>query len=141
MRILKTFPGRFVTMAAGTSPVVGATVKLDRMTSPIGIFIPRRLDSATGEWNIYIDGVSESSMTINKDPIDADDGPLFIGRDTCCDGRFGNAIIDEVAIFNVALGEDDIQMMMDQGLSAMLLTPVETEDKLSTTWGKVKEQY
>ena len=80
-------------------------------------------------------------MTINQDPIDADDGPLYIGRDTCCDGRFGDAIIDEVAIFNVALGADDIQMMMDKGLSAMLLTPVEPEGKLSTTWGKVKQQY
>ena len=98
-------------------------------------------DSATGEWNIYIDGVAESSMSIDKNPLDADDGPLYIGRDTCCDGRFGDAIIDEVAIFSVALGADDIQMMMDKGLSAMLLTPVEPEDKLSTTWGKVKEQY
>lgn len=98
-------------------------------------------DSATGEWNIYIDGIAESSMTINKDPIDADNGPLYIGRDTCCDGRFGNAIIDEVAIFNVALSADEIQMMMDKGLSAMLLTPVEPEGKLSTTWANVKEQY
>ena len=98
-------------------------------------------DSATGEWNIYIDGVAESSMTINQDPIDADDGPLFIGRDTCCDGRFGNAVIDEIAIFSVALTADQIQAMMDKGLSAMLLTPVEPEGKLSTTWANVKEQY
>lgn len=98
-------------------------------------------DSATGEWNIYIDGIAESSMTINTDPIDADNGPLYIGRDTCCDGRFGNAVIDEVAIFNVALSADEIQMMMDKGLSAMLLTPVEPEGKLSTTWANVKEQY
>ena len=80
-------------------------------------------------------------MTINQDPIDADDGPLFIGRDTCCAGRFGNAIIDEVAIFNVALSAAEIQMMMDKGLSALLLTPVEPEGKLSTTWAEVKEQY
>ncbi len=98
-------------------------------------------DSATGEWNIYIDGIAESSMTINQDPIDADDGPLYIGRDTCCDGRFGNAVIDEVAIFNVALSADEIQLMMDKGLSAMLLTPVEPEGKLSTTWANVKQQY
>ena len=98
-------------------------------------------DSATGEWHIYIDGVSESTMTIDKNPLDVDDGPLFIGRDTCCDGRFGNALIDEVAIFNVALTADEIQMMMDNGLSALLLTPVEPADKLPTTWASVKEQY
>ena len=98
-------------------------------------------DSASGEWNIYIDGVAESTMEINTDPLDADDGPVFIGRDTCCDGRFGDAVIDEVAIFNVALSANEIKMMMEKGLSAMLLTPVEPEGKLSTTWGNVKQQY
>ena len=98
-------------------------------------------DSATGEWNIYIDGVAASTMTIDTTPIDAEDGPVFIGRDTCCDGRFGNAVIDEVAIFNVALSADEIQMMMENGLSALLLTPVEPEGKLSTTWADVKQQY
>lgn len=99
------------------------------------------LDSATGEWNIYIDGVVESTMEINTDPIDADDGELFIGRDTCCDGRLGDAVIDEVAIFDVALSAAEIKLMMDKGLSALLLTPVEPEDKLSTTWASVKQQY
>ena len=98
-------------------------------------------DSASGEWNIYIDGVAESTMTIDTNPIDADDGPVFIGRDTCCDGRFGEAVIDEVAIFNVALTASEIQTMMDKGLSALLLTPVEPEGKLSTTWANVKQQY
>ena len=78
-------------------------------------------------------------MEINTDPLAADDGPVFIDRDTCCDGRFGDAVIDEVAIFNVALSADEIQMMMEKGLSAMLLTPVEPEGKLSTTWGNVKK--
>ena len=52
-----------------------------------------------------------------------------------------DAIIDEVAIFNVALSAAEIKMMMDKGLSALLLTPVEPEGKLSTTWASVKEQY
>jgi len=98
-------------------------------------------DSTSGEWNIYIDGVAESTMTINTDPIDEDDGPVFIGRDTCCDGRFGNAIIDEVAIFDVALEAEDIQMLMENGLSATLLTSVKPADKLSTTWANVKQQH
>ena len=80
-------------------------------------------------------------MTIDTNPLDADDGPVFIGRDTCCDGRFGDAVIDEVAIFSVALSESEIQMMMEKGLSALLLTPVEPEGKLSTTWANVKQQY
>lgn len=98
-------------------------------------------DSATGEWNIYIDGVAESTMEIDTNPIDADDGELFIGRDTYCDGRFGDAVIDEVAIFNVALSAAEIKSMMDKGLSALLLTAVDPQDKLSTTWADVKQQY
>lgn len=99
-------------------------------------------DSATGEWNIFIDGVAESTMTIDKAPLDADDGPVNIGFDDCCGGtRYGAAVIDEVAIFDVALEAEDIQMLMENGLSASLLTPVEPVDKLSTTWANVKQQY
>ncbi len=88
-----------------------------------------------------IDGVAESTMEIDTNPIDADDGELYIGRDTCCDGRFGDAIIDEVSIFNVALSAAEIKMIVDKGLSALLLTSVEPEGKLSTTWANVKQQY
>ncbi len=97
-------------------------------------------NSETGKWIIYIDAKAESTLDLNKDPIDADTGPVFIGRDSCCAGRFGNVLIDEVAIFSVALEQDDIQTLMEKGL-ATTLTAVEAEDKMATTWGNVKTRY
>ena len=97
-------------------------------------------DSATGEWFIYIDGDVASEMVINKTPLDADAGPVFIGNDTCCAGRFGNGIVDEVAIFSVALEEADIKALMKNGLEGTVLD-VNVEGKMTTTWGNVKTRY
>lgn len=97
-------------------------------------------NSDTGKWIIYIDGKEESEMDLNKTPLDADSGPVFIGKDSCCAGRFGNALIDEVAIFDVALEPDDINTLMKKGL-APTLTSVEAEGKIATKWGKLKVKY
>lgn len=97
-------------------------------------------DSATGRWVIYIDGKEESSWDINKTPLNADSGPVFIGRDTCCGGRFGNVFVDEVAIFSVALEQADIETMMKNGLEQTVLN-VKAEGKMTTTWGQVKTRY
>ena len=97
-------------------------------------------DSATGKWFIYIDGEVASEMDINKTQLDADSGPVFIGRDSCCAGRLGNALIDEVVIFSVALEQADIKTLMSDGY-AQTLTAVEAEGKMTTTWGNVKGSY
>ena len=97
-------------------------------------------DSATGEWFIYVDGEVASEMVINKTPLDADNGPVFIGNDTCCAGRFGNGVVDDVAIFNTALEEADIKALMNDGLAGTVLD-VDVEGKMTTTWGNVKTRY
>lgn len=97
-------------------------------------------DSNSGKWNLYIDGKVESSMDLNKAPLDADADRVFIGNDTCCAGRFGNVFIDEVAIFNVALEADDIETLHEKGL-APTVTAVAAEGKMTTAWGKVKTRY
>ena len=97
-------------------------------------------DSKTGEWYIYIDGKVASDMDIAKNEIDLDTGPVYIGNDTCCAGRFADATIDEVAIFNVALEPDDIQKLYNDGLYFAVLA-VEPADKMTTTWADVKVKY
>ena len=52
-----------------------------------------------------------------------------------------NGILDEVAIFNKALTQDDIQTIMEQGLSKVLSTAVEPSGKLTTTWGRIKSYH
>jgi hypothetical protein len=95
-------------------------------------------DSATGKWNIYIDGVVASSLDINKAALAADTGPAHIGWDEAEAQRFGQGTIDEVAIFNVALGADDVKSLMN-GLGSVL-TAVDSADKLATTWSGIKVQ-
>jgi hypothetical protein len=97
-------------------------------------------DSSTGEWKIYIDGEVESSLDLNKAEILEDVGPVHIGWDECCGGaRFGQGIIDEVAIFNVALSKDDIQTIMNDGFEAALA--VAPAGKLVNTWGEIKARF
>lgn len=46
-------------------------------------------------------------------------------------------IIDDVAIFNVVLSQDEIQSIMDDGLEeAFAVSPI---DKLTTTWASMKQ--
>ena len=79
-------------------------------------------------------------MQLTKNEIDLDSGPVYIGNDTCCAGRFGDATVDEVAIFSVALEEADIQQLYKQGLEFAVLA-VEPADKMTTTWANVKVKY
>ena len=44
----------------------------------------------------------------------------------------------EVALFDVALSEEDINMLMNRGLSSV--TPVEPTGKLATTWAGIKSR-
>ncbi len=95
-------------------------------------------DSETGEWRIYIDGEVESELDLTKAEISLDSGPVNIGVDSTDAARTGLGTVDEVAIFSVALSEDDIQTMMN-GFEMILA--VQPADKLSTTWAGVKTQY
>jgi hypothetical protein len=54
------------------------------------------------------------------------------------DGDCYGGIIDEVALFNVALEPEDIQTIMDKGLNSML--PVSPSGNLASTWGDIKQQ-
>jgi hypothetical protein len=57
-------------------------------------------------------------------------------------GNFYTGAIDEVAVFNVALAEDDIKTIMESGLQDTLgLAAVSSEGKLATSWGCLKAGY
>ena len=52
--------------------------------------------------------------------------------------RFLEGRIDDVAVFNVVLSQDDIKTIMNSGLQVAALA-VSPWDKLSLTWGKMKQ--
>ena len=50
-------------------------------------------------------------------------------------------VIDEVALFSVALEEEDIQEIMNNGLAeALQILAVDPAEKLTVTWGGIKEK-
>jgi len=97
-------------------------------------------DSKTGEWKIYIDGEVESELDCNKASLAEDNGPVFIGVDTCEAGRFGAGTVDEVAVFSVALSQKDIKSIYELGFYDAVLA-VDKVGKMPATWAEVKTQY
>ena len=75
-------------------------------------------------------------VRLKKDTIKYYDQEVWIGKSPNFDGSFAG-IIDEVAIFNVALTEDDIKYIMAEGLGIILA--VSPSGKLATTWGNLKQ--
>ncbi len=104
-------------------------------------------DLRDGEWHhvagtydqsfirAYVDGKMEGEAAFNLVP-DTNELQLVIGSISLVKNFF-TGDIDEVGIFNVALSEGDIQMVMKDGLRA-LASAVSPSGGLTTTWGAVK---
>ena len=99
-------------------------------------FVVGRADADAGKASIWIDGKMEAEADFNtKDGYGTGDGVFHVGRHY---DRYTEGIIDEVALFNVALEEEDIKFLMENGLeTAAAAEPV---NKLTTTWGRIKQQ-
>ena len=86
----------------------------------------------------YTDGEEVGKQPYAKPSLDADPDRMRIG-DGSSGGHQCEGLLDEVALFNVALEQDDIKTIMNDGLeSATGLLAVEPESKLTTIWGKLK---
>ena len=77
-------------------------------------------------------------MNITTDAISTD-ANVTIGRQS--DNKFYfTGIIDEVAIFNAALGAEDIQTLMNKGLKESLNpNAVDLSGKLISTWAALRK--
>lgn len=82
---------------------------------------------------MYIDGVLMGQRD-RADDIDSTDNDLVIGRDSrdCCVDRVAKLTVDEVMIFARALSDREVGELIDGP------TPVQPQDNLSSTWGRVK---
>ena len=87
---------------------------------------------------LYVDG--EVLLEVPYDEGIADnDAPVFLG--SCGPSSFISGALDEIAIFDVALEEEDIQTIMNEGLGATTGTSaVEPLGKVTTIWGVIKSQ-
>jgi len=86
----------------------------------------------------YINGVNVGEFDKPNEGTEAGINPLEIGRRVGGSLPFTGAI-DEVAVLNVTLSQEDIQDVVERGLEAALgMTVVAPEGKLATTWATVK---
>jgi len=84
----------------------------------------------------WVDGMMEAQTGEQGEPDQPEDRPLTIGA---VNGIPVKGIIDDVALFSVALEEDDIKEIMDNGLEKTLgIVAVEPAGRLAITWGEIK---
>lgn len=116
---------------AGTSfPAHGTTPIADDKWH----FIAGRADADTGKASIWVDGKMETEVDFNKkDGYGTGEGVFHVARHY---DRYTEGIIDDVAIFNVALEEEDMDALMSDGVETA--AAVEPVNKLTTTWGRLK---
>lgn len=87
---------------------------------------------------IYVDGEEVGQQAYAKPSLDAEPSRMRIG-DGSNGGHQCEGLIDEVALFNVPLSQDDIKAIMNDGLERTTgFLAVEPESKLTTIWGKLK---
>ena len=67
--------------------------------------------------------------------IDTNDVPVAIGRNSEGNREHYEGRIDDVAVWRVALDEDEIKSAMDQ------IAPVEPNGKLTVSWAQMKKYY
>ena len=92
-------------------------------------------DGKSGEAKIYIDGVLDAEGKIGGN-ITPNNDVLWLGRGA---GPFLQGRMDEVRISNIARSEQEIQELMNKGIEGVLA--VKPQDKLATTWGKLKSDF
>jgi hypothetical protein len=70
------------------------------------------------------------------------DNPVYVAGSQFWVPRFLDGLMDDAAVFNVALSQDDIKSLMDNGLTDAIAAPsaVSSRSKLVATWAQLKRQ-
>ncbi len=89
---------------------------------------------------LYVDGEVAADLDVGKPDFTEqhDGGSIWLTRWKGGPGWDFTGVLDEVAIFNTALSEDDLGTIMTEGLEKAL--SVSAINRLTTTWGDIKRQ-
>ena len=87
------------------------------------------------ELNVYLNGELDTSVSVSGDINENDGTSVWIGK-KANESVFLNGVLDEIAIFNVGITEDQLMTFMEGGVSLA----VESTGKLAISWGEVKSQ-
>jgi hypothetical protein len=121
--------------AASWSDTTGTTPVNDGEWHHVAI----NFDAETKAGKVFTDGVQEGQYTVAHD-VPQNDADLVFAAWHHSGGNGGYiGLLDEIAIFNVALEETDIQEIMQNGLSS-LGASVEPASRLVTTWGQIRSE-
>ncbi|MDQ1327928.1 MAG: LamG protein [Candidatus Poribacteria bacterium] len=98
-------------------------------------------DSSSGTANVYLDGVLAQTLTTKGFGILRSGVELVIGsgKGAADYGKPFNGMLDEIAIFNTALTQKDVENVMNNGLERELgIVAVSPSGKLANVWGNIK---
>jgi hypothetical protein len=95
------------------------------------------INNETGNIKAYVDGEQKHSQDFAKGDTLGTPIQIWAGG-TPENYQWVQGTIDEVAFFNIALTENDIKSLMNNGV--LKAFPVDPKDKLATTWGGLKRQ-
>jgi len=93
-------------------------------------------DDKNKKLEMYIDGV-KGNLTYAGNYKNSG-GFLKIASPAVGAVNLNNGAIDDVAIFNVLLAEDDVLNIMKNGLETVVKAPVSPSGRLTSTWGRIK---
>ena len=82
----------------------------------------------------YVDAVSDGETIVDLEP---DTATTLITIGSWIGGGWMRGVIDEVALFNHALDQDEVESMMVHGLVSKAVEP---QSKLATAWGALKSK-
>ena len=86
---------------------------------------------------LFINGEIDKEQPATGEMLQNDE-PLYLGASQFWDPRFFDGLMDDAVLFNVPLSQEDIQQLMDTGISTTLA--VSSAGKMTTIWGAVKTQ-
>jgi hypothetical protein len=117
--------------AIGVHPVYGGTLEAKKWSH-----VATRIDN--GNLQVYINGKEVIKGTVT--PVTF--AKIGIGDLYAVPAGFNykySGAVDEVAIFNKAIAENDILDIMNKGLGKIMgIAAVSSLDKVASTWGKIK---
>jgi hypothetical protein len=125
------------TVSAERPGIPTAQLKKNQWIHIAGIF-----DNSAGKMKIYMDGQLIDTHNLTG-LVNGTQNPA-IGTQGDPNGPFTDfhsGLIDEIALFNVALSDQDLQTVMNKGLKESLgIAAVVLSGKLATTWAGIKSQ-
>ncbi|MCY4403164.1 MAG: hypothetical protein OXD54_11355 [Candidatus Poribacteria bacterium] len=100
-------------------------------------FIAAIADADAKKISLWIDGKKDVEGVLSTDEgYGTSESVFHIARHF---DRYTKGIIDDVGLFNVALSENEMNTVMNEGMEAA--ASVDAVDKLTTTWGDIKQKW